>query len=117
RRRWPGRWGSPHARLRSRGGTPIDPATSGDPTPTGGLGDAGAVCAVADPAGLTTELLPVEVSLAPGPARGQTIVDRRPRLGEAEIHEGVREQPLVDVALDVDVERYVKLWLTTVEGA
>jgi pyrimidine-specific ribonucleoside hydrolase len=93
-----------------------DPATSGDPTPTGGLGDAGAVCAVADPAGLTTELLPVEVSLAPGPTRGQTIVDRRPRPGEAEIHDGVREQALVDVALDVDVERYVKLWLTTVEG-
>lgn len=28
-----------------------DPATSGDPTPTGGLGDAGAVCAVVDPEG------------------------------------------------------------------
>ncbi|MDX3575698.1 MULTISPECIES: nucleoside hydrolase [unclassified Streptomyces] len=93
-----------------------DPASSGDPTPTGGLGDAGALCAVADPAGLTTELLPVEVSLAPGPSRGQTVVDRRPRPGESEIHEGVREQALVDVALDVDVERYVKLWLTAVEG-
>ncbi|MEV1061540.1 nucleoside hydrolase [Streptomyces sp. NPDC050263] len=93
-----------------------DPATSGDPTPTGGLGDAGAVCAVADPAGLTTERLPVEVALAPGPSRGQTIVDRRPRHGESEIHDGFREQALVDVALDVDVERYVKLWLTTLEG-
>lgn len=94
-----------------------DPATSGDPTPTGGLGDAGAVCAVVDPEGITTERLPVEVSLAPGPTRGQTIADRRPRPGEAEIHEGGREQRLVDVALGVDVERYVKLWLTTVEGA
>ncbi|WP_328872688.1 nucleoside hydrolase [Streptomyces sp. NBC_00287] len=93
-----------------------DPATSGDPTPTGGLGDAGAVCAVVDPGGITTELLPVEVSLAPGPTRGQTIVDRRPRPGEAEIHHGEREQRLVDVALDVDVERYVKLWLSAVEG-
>jgi len=93
-----------------------DPATSGDPTPTGGLGDAGAVCAVADPGGLTTGLLPVEVSLAPGPTRGQTIVDRRPRPGEAEIHEGERDLRLVDVALDVDVERYVKLWLSAVEG-
>ncbi|MDL5202737.1 nucleoside hydrolase [Streptomyces sp. ALI-76-A] len=93
-----------------------DPATSGDPTPTGGLGDAGAVCAVVDPQGITTEPLPVEVSLAPGPARGQTVVDRRPRPGESEIHQGVREKPLVDVALGVDVERYVKLWLTTVEG-
>ncbi|MGW7730702.1 MULTISPECIES: nucleoside hydrolase [Streptomyces] len=94
-----------------------DPATSGDPTPTGGLGDAGAVCAVVDPDGLTTELLPVEVSLAPGPTRGQTVVDRRRRPGESEIHEGGREVTLVDVALGVDVERYVKLWLTAVEGA
>ncbi|MEV7071907.1 nucleoside hydrolase [Streptomyces sp. NPDC091972] len=93
-----------------------DPATSGDPTPTGGLGDAGAVCAVVDPEGLTTELLPVEVSLAPGPTRGQTVVDRRPRPGESEIHEGEREVTLVDVGLAVDVERYVKLWLTAVEG-
>ncbi|WP_406414946.1 nucleoside hydrolase [Streptomyces sp. NBC_01614] len=81
----------------------------------GGIGDAGAVCAVVDPAGITTRLLPVEVSLAPGPTRGQTIVDRRPRPGEAEIHTGPREQPLVDVALDVDVDRFVKLYLTTVE--
>jgi pyrimidine-specific ribonucleoside hydrolase len=72
---------------------------------------------VVDPGGLTTELLPVEVSLAPGATRGQTIVDRRPRPGEAEIHEGERELAMVDVGLDVDVERYVKLWLTTVEGA
>jgi pyrimidine-specific ribonucleoside hydrolase len=81
----------------------------------GGLGDAGAVCAVADPEGLTTHRLPVEVSLAPGPTRGQTIVDRRPRPGESEIHEGTREQTLVDVGLHVDVERYVKLYLATVE--
>lgn len=94
-----------------------DPATSGDPTPTGGLGDAGAVCAVVDPGGLTTEPLPVEVSLAPGPTRGQTVVDRRPRPGESEIHHGPREQSLVDVGLEVDAERYVKLWLTVVEGA
>lgn len=55
------------------------------------------------------------MSLAPGPTRGQTIVDRRPRHGESEIHGGASEQRLVDVALGVDVERYVKLWLTTVE--
>ncbi|MFH9658341.1 nucleoside hydrolase [Streptomyces sp. NPDC017248] len=80
----------------------------------GGLGDAGAVCAVADPAGLTTRRLPVEVSLAPGPTRGQTVVDRRLRPGESELHEGGRERALVDVALDVDVERYVRLYLETV---
>ncbi|MFI0164400.1 nucleoside hydrolase [Streptomyces sp. NPDC017095] len=80
----------------------------------GGLGDAGAVCAVADPAGLTTRRLPVEISLAPGPTRGQTVVDRRLRPGESELHEGGRERALVDVALDVDVDRYVRLYLETV---
>lgn len=109
---------SPQPRLRMAGELLAhrDPATSGDPTPTGGLGDAGAVCAVVDPEGLTTELLPVEVSLAPGPTRGQTVVDRRPRPGESEIHEGEREVALVNVGLEVDGERYVKLWLTAVEG-
>ncbi|MFE1584314.1 nucleoside hydrolase [Streptomyces sp. NPDC059402] len=83
--------------------------------PGGGLGDAGAVCAVIDPAGLTTRRLPVEVSLAPGPSRGQTLVDRRLRVGESELHDGTREQPLIDVALDVDVDRYVDLYLGAVE--
>jgi pyrimidine-specific ribonucleoside hydrolase len=105
----------PGARLAGQLLAHRDPAVTGDPTPTGGLGDAGAVCAVADPAGLTTSLLPVEVSLAPGPTRGQTVVDRRPRPGESEIHHGTREKPLVDVALDIDVERYVKLYLGAVE--
>lgn len=93
---------------------PATPDVAAD-SEAGGIGDAGAVCAVVDPAGITTRLLPVEVSLGPGPTRGQTIVDRRPRPGEAEIHTGLREQPLVDVALDVDVDRFVKLYLTTVE--
>ncbi|MFD9004845.1 nucleoside hydrolase [Streptomyces sp. NPDC059582] len=101
--------------LAHRPSGPDPDGTDGD-DPGGGLGDAGAVCAVADPAGISTRLLPVEVSLAPGPSRGQTIVDRRPRPGESEIHEGAREQALVDVALDVDVARYVRLWLTAVEG-
>ncbi|MEU3698680.1 nucleoside hydrolase [Streptomyces griseoviridis] len=91
------------------------PATD-EADPGGGLGDAGAVCAVVDPAGLTTRRLPVEVSLAPGPARGQTLVDRRTRPGESELHTGPREQPLVDVGLDVDVARYVAVFLGAVEG-
>ncbi|MEV8069048.1 nucleoside hydrolase [Streptomyces sp. NPDC085995] len=106
--------GEPGAVLAGRLLAHRDPVTS-EEDPAGGLGDAGAVCAVADPAGLTTQRLPVEVNLAPGPARGQTVVDRRPRPGEAELHGEAREQPLVDVALDIDVERYVKLYLATVE--
>ncbi|WP_439940008.1 nucleoside hydrolase [Streptomyces sp. BBFR115] len=107
--------GEPGAVLAGRLLAHRDPVTS-EEDPAGGLGDAGAVCAVADPAGLSTQRLPVEVNLAPGPARGQTVVDRRPRPGEAELHGEAREQPLVDVALDIDVERYVKLYLATVEG-
>ncbi|MFJ6988282.1 MULTISPECIES: nucleoside hydrolase [unclassified Streptomyces] len=109
--------GEPRLRLAGELLAHRDPASAADPAPTGGLGDAGAVCAVVDPGGLTTEPLPVEVALAPGPTRGQTIVDRRAVPGEAEIHHGTRERPLVDVALGVDVERYVSLWLTTVEKA
>ena len=41
------------------------------------IGDAGAVCAVLDPDGLTTERLPVRVELAGTWSRGRTIVDRR----------------------------------------
>ncbi|GGL90379.1 nucleoside hydrolase [Streptomyces fumigatiscleroticus] len=107
--------GEPGARLAGELLAHRGPAT-GEDDPAGGLGDAGAVCAVADPAGLTTHRLPVEVNLAPGPARGQTVVDRRPRAGESEIHDGIREQTLVDVALDVDVRRYVRLYLETVGG-
>ncbi|MFI1533721.1 nucleoside hydrolase [Streptomyces anandii] len=105
----------PGARLAGRLLSHRGPAT-GEQDPRGGLGDAGAVCSVADPAGLTTHRLPVEVNLAPGPARGQTVVDRRPRPGEAELHGEMREQRLVDVALDIDAKRYVELYLTTVEA-
>lgn len=93
------------------------PAHQGEPPQAeeaGGLGDAGAVCAVADPQGITTSLLPVEVSLAPGPTRGQTVVDRRTRLGESEIYEGGHERALIGVALEVNADRYVKLYLETV---
>ncbi|MFI1165037.1 nucleoside hydrolase [Streptomyces sp. NPDC020801] len=111
----------PGARLAGRLLSHRDPATYNAPSDelgdaSGGLGDAGAVCSVADPVGLTTHRLPVEVNLAPGPARGQTVVDRRPRPGEAELHGEAREQPLLDVALDIDAERYVRLYLATVEG-
>ncbi|GAA3225914.1 nucleoside hydrolase [Streptomyces thermocoprophilus] len=94
---------------------PATPGGSPDDSEAGGLGDAGAVCTVADPGGVTTRALPVEVSLAPGPTRGQTIVDRRVRPGEAEHHGEGRTTPLVDVAVDVDVDRFVKLYLETVE--
>ncbi|MEU2597041.1 nucleoside hydrolase [Streptomyces hirsutus] len=98
------------------GGTAVHATVDGPDEAAGGLGDAGALCAVVDPEGLTTHRLPVEVSLAPGPTRGQTVVDRRSRIGGSELHEGTREQAMVDVGLEVDVPRYVKLYLETVEA-
>src|SRR5262249_2510916 len=42
------------------------------------IGDAGAVCAVIDPDGLTTQTMPVRVELSGAWSRGRTVVDARP---------------------------------------
>ncbi|MCS5722997.1 nucleoside hydrolase [Herbiconiux sp. CPCC 203407] len=83
----------------------------------GHIGDAGAVCALVDPAALRVERLPVRVELA-GHSRGQTVVDRRQRAGEDTVHGGspaggAAAHP-VDVALDVDVPRFARLFLDTI---
>ncbi|HEX7660404.1 MAG TPA: nucleoside hydrolase [Pseudonocardiaceae bacterium] len=83
------------------------------------IGDAGAVCAVADPDGLVTQLLPVRVELTGATTRGQTVVDRREMPGEDEVH-GVLpagDPALVDVALGVDGDRYRDLFLGALRGA
>jgi inosine-uridine nucleoside N-ribohydrolase len=78
------------------------------------LGDAGAVCAVLDPEGLTTERLPVRVELAGTWSRGRTIVDRRDWDGNL-AHDPHGQAPAaIDVALAVDGDRYARLWLETV---
>jgi pyrimidine-specific ribonucleoside hydrolase len=96
------------------------PAAPAAPRYTGHIGDAGALCALIDPGALRIERRPVRIELA-GFARGQTIVDRRQRVGEDAIHEGVRpgagalpRPALVDVALDVDRARYARLFLDTI---
>jgi pyrimidine-specific ribonucleoside hydrolase len=74
------------------------------------LGDAGAVCAVADPGGLTTRLLPVRIELAGSWTRGQTVVDQRARpIDHQNDPHGLAA--MVEVALGVDGERYAQLWL------
>lgn len=89
--------------------------------PTCRIGDAGAVCAVADPGGLGVTTFPVWVEVAPGLARGQTIVDRRSWDGDHQAQRGtaaVSLQPRaaeVDVALTVDAQRYAALWLGAFE--
>ncbi|HEX7538269.1 MAG TPA: nucleoside hydrolase [Dermatophilaceae bacterium] len=79
------------------------------------IGDAGAVCAVIDRAGLTTTCLPVRVELAGTYSRGRTIVDRRDWSGDI-AHDPHGVSPTsIEVALSVDAERYAALWLRSVD--
>lgn len=78
------------------------------------LGDAGAVCMVAQPDLVTTGRWPVHVELAPGRSRGQTVVDRRLVLGEDAVHGVESLGHLVDVAVEVDAEGVRDLFLTTI---
>jgi len=86
--------------------------------PDATIGDAGAVCAVIDRAGLTTRRLPVRVELAGTYSRGRTIVDRREWSGDVDHDPHGTSRPFptsVDVALSVD-SGYAELWLRTVGG-
>lgn len=78
------------------------------------IGDAGAVCAVIDPSGLTLETYPTAVITDKGPARGMTVVDRRPYRDTVENERALPDARDVAVALKVDSERYAKLWLDTI---
>jgi pyrimidine-specific ribonucleoside hydrolase len=83
----------------------------------GYIGDAGAACALVDPGALRIEHLPVRVELA-GQSRGQTVVDRRFRVGEDTVHAAdvfgaVLAHP-IDVSLDVDAARFARLFVDTV---
>jgi len=78
------------------------------------IGDAGAVCAVIDRAGLTTTRLPVRVELAGTYSRGRTIVDRRDWSGDIAHDPNGVGPTSVAVALSVDADRYVELWLRAV---
>ncbi|TFD63590.1 nucleoside hydrolase [Cryobacterium ruanii] len=79
---------------------------------TGLIGDAGALCALVDPDALQTAMLPLRVQLS-GYGRGQTLVDKRTHPGEDIMHGLAGEWEAAEVALDVDVDRYVRLFLDT----
>src|SRR5450631_141573 len=82
--------------------------------PEATIGDAGAVCAVIDRAGLSTTRLPVRVELAGAYSRGRTIVDRRSWSGDL-AHDPHGIVPTsVEVAVSVNAARYAELWLRTV---
>ncbi len=76
------------------------------------IGDAGAVCGVADPGGLVTRRLPVRVELSGRWTRGQTVVDQRDWSGDRD-HDPHGRAADVDVAVGVDGHRYADLWLST----
>jgi pyrimidine-specific ribonucleoside hydrolase len=79
------------------------------------IGDAGAVCAAIDPRPLVTRTVPVEVALAPGATRGQTVVDLRTMVG-ADISTS-RAAPPATVVLDVDPAPYRRLFLDALWGS
>jgi pyrimidine-specific ribonucleoside hydrolase len=80
------------------------------------IGDAGAVCAVLEPAGVRRERLPVRVELAGTWSRGRTIVDRRDWSGDLSHDPHGQSRSSIDVCLEVDAQRYATLWLDTVSG-
>jgi len=79
------------------------------------IGDGGAVCAVIDPAGLTTQSFPLRVELSGSWSRGRTIVDTRDWSADLSSDPHGPSPTVVQVATAVDGERYADLWLSTVK--
>jgi inosine-uridine nucleoside N-ribohydrolase len=69
-----------------------------------------------DPSGVQREKLPVRVELAGTWSRGRTIVDRRDWSGDLSHDPHGLAPASIDVCLEVDAERYARLWLDTVSG-
>ncbi|HHU10988.1 MAG TPA: nucleoside hydrolase [Intrasporangiaceae bacterium] len=80
---------------------------------SGTIGDAGAVCAVIAPEALTTRRLPVRIELGGTWSRGRTVVDLRDWTGDLAHDPHGQANTRVEVALDVDADAYVDLWLDT----
>jgi pyrimidine-specific ribonucleoside hydrolase len=79
------------------------------------IGDGGAVCAVIDPAGLTTQSFPLRVELSGSWSRGRTIVDTRDWSADLSSDPHGLSTSVVQVATAVDGARYADLWLSTVK--
>ncbi len=77
------------------------------------IGDAGTLCALVAPELYGVERRPVQVVLTPGPARGQTIVDRRAMAGEDAVHATVEQHPLVDVVTSAHNNEVLALFFAT----
>lgn len=79
------------------------------------LGDYGAVACVIHPELFTTEMFDVVVDTSSGPARGQTICDRRDAFLKDLEPLVLEDSAKVRVVMDLDVEAVRQLWLTTIE--
>ncbi len=80
----------------------------------GVLGDAGALVLLTHPELFTTRRLPVRVNLQ-GVGRGQTIVDRRP-LAQDQAALDRDPWPVLEVALDLDVDAAAAAFVDVVDG-
>lgn len=80
------------------------------------IGDAGVLCALVAPELFEIERRPVQVVLAPGPARGQSIVDRRAMAGEDSAHQQVELAPIIDVVSSVRDGEVLALFIECLEG-
>lgn len=79
------------------------------------LGDYGAVACAIHPELFTTQMFDVVVDTSSGPARGQTICDRRDAFLKDLEPLALEDSAKVRVVMDLDVEAVRHLWLTTIE--
>lgn len=79
------------------------------------LGDYGAVATAIHPELFTTEMFDVVVDTSSGPARGQTICDRRDSFLKELEPLDLEDSAKVRVVMDLDVEGVRQLWLKTID--
>ena len=79
------------------------------------LGDYGAVASAIHPELFTTEMFDVVVDTSSGPARGQTICDRRDSFLKELEPLALADSAKVRVVMDLDVEAVRQLWLKTID--
>jgi len=79
------------------------------------LGDYGAVVSAIHPEFFITEMFDVVVDTSSGPARGQTICDRRDAFLKDLEPLSLENSAKVRVTLDLDVESVRLLWLKTID--
>ena len=75
------------------------------------IGDAGVLCALVAPELFGVDSRPVQVALAPGPARGQTIVDRRSMAGEDSAQNMADSIPTIDVVSSARNDEVLALFI------